>query len=238
MLLDDEWVAEKPEFHFKTDDVIMSRKSNETGTPFNFYRSLYADDGAFLFASRRDIEQAAPVIFRVLKAFSLTMHVGRNGKPAKSEAVFFPSAAATKLLNPADIAQLDVDGGTISFSNAFKYLGSIIAGDLSDDAECDARISAASKAFGSLRPQFFTEKGVETRAKKAAYEAIVLNLLLYGCECWAISASMRRKLLVFHRRCVRAMCGFNTHTLRYSGDGGRRLPKHRQQRTLGGLKRC
>ena len=74
------------------------------------------------------------------------------------------------------------------------YLGSIFSSDLSDDKECDARISAASKAFGSLRTQFFTERRVELRAKKGAYEAIILNLLLYGCECWALSASMMLRL--------------------------------------------
>ena len=91
-----------------------------------------------------------------------------------------------------------VDGGEVRFVNQFKYLGSIFSSDLSDTKECDARIAMASAAFGSLRVQFFKPKEVETRAKKAAYEAVVINLLLYGCETWAILAGMKSKLLKFH----------------------------------------
>jgi hypothetical protein len=35
----------------------------------------------------------------------------------------------------------------------FKYLGSLIADKLTDDAECNAHISAASQAFGALKTQ-------------------------------------------------------------------------------------
>jgi hypothetical protein len=33
----------------------------------------------------------------------------------------------------------------------------------------------------------------------------VLNLLLYGCENWVLTAPLRQRLNKFHNRCVRAM---------------------------------
>ena len=130
------------------------------------------------------------------------MHVGRGGKASKTECVFFPSARDTRIADPANTADIEVDGGGVSFTDHFKYLGSIIASDLSDSTEMDALISAAAKVFGALRPSFFSQKGVEPRAKKAAYEAVVLNLLLYGCETWAITQHMQKRLQSFHHRCL------------------------------------
>jgi hypothetical protein len=37
------------------------------------------------------------------------------------------------------------------------------------------------------------------------YSTLVLNLLLYGCENWVLTAPLRQRLNAFHNRCVRAM---------------------------------
>ncbi len=94
------------------------------------------------------------------------------------------------------------------------YLGSLIADKLTDDAKCNARISAASKAFGALKTQLFGVRHICTRAKTHAYEALVLSLLFYGSECWILSAAMRDKILKFHRRCIRFMCCVTLDSMR------------------------
>jgi hypothetical protein len=54
-----------------------------------------------------------------------------------------------------------------SFTKQFKYLGSLIADKLTDDAECNAHIFAASQAFGALKTQLlFGVWHIRTRAKK------------------------------------------------------------------------
>jgi len=57
-----------------------------------FFKSMYADDGAFVNTSRWDVDHLLPLIFNTFKEFSLTMHVGRGDKRGKTEAVFFPCA--------------------------------------------------------------------------------------------------------------------------------------------------
>jgi hypothetical protein len=217
-ILEGEWPFERANFRYNMDDKIMGRSyKSKKYSEFDFHRSLYADDGAFLLTSRVDVERAVPVIFRVLEAFGLTMHVGRGGKQAKTEAVFYPSAEKLKSPNPSDTSDLMVDGGTVSFTDKFKYLGSIIADNLKDDAECDARISAANKAFGAIKQQYFCVRGVETRAKRHAYEAIVLSLLFYGSESWVLSEKMAHKIKMFHRRCLRFMCGITVMSMQAKG---------------------
>jgi hypothetical protein len=75
-------------------------------------------------------------------------------------------------------------------------------------------LSAASKAFGALKTQLFGVRHICTRAKTHAYEALVLSLLFYGSECWILSAAMRDKILKFHRRCIRLMCGVTLDSMR------------------------
>ena len=119
------------------------------------------------------------------------------------------------------MAPIHVDGGLVHFTNRFVYLGSIISSDLADDAECGARIAAAVGAFGCLRACIFSEPLVDLRAKSAAYKALILNLLFYGNECWALSSHMVKRLRSFHRRCVRTMCGcsLNMGVVTYSRSG-------------------
>ena len=63
-------------------------------------------------------------------------------------------------------------------------------------------------AFGALKSALFQQRRVCPLAKRMAYQALVINLLLYGCESWALSAYMARRLAAFHRRCVRVMTGY------------------------------
>jgi len=93
-VLDSRWIASKPSFLYKMDGIMNRRKANERGgTQMEFFKSMHADDGAFVNTSRWDVDHSIPLIFSTLKEFSLTMHVEREDKRGKTEAVFFPCAA-------------------------------------------------------------------------------------------------------------------------------------------------
>ena len=88
----------------------------------------------------------------------------------------------------------------------FKYLGSIIHYSLTSHADVMARIDSASRAFGALRDCVFANKRVKPKIKGKIYMVLILALLLYGSECWSLTAGLLNKLRSFHRRCVRKMC--------------------------------
>ena len=258
-VLDARWTAAKPSFCYDEDCILTGRLASEEGTLESDYcKSLYADDGAFVFTQRADIESHLPLIFDTLADFGLTMHIGRGDKKGKTEAVFFPAAsdlasarvprkwpkdshstlgrpgkrrkcvscpaktksatrqcvrcqrkaAAGTLRDRSNVAPILVADGFVHFVDRFNYLGSTIKDDLSDDVDCDIRIQQAAGAFGALKSRLFEARSASTQAKRMAYQALVLNLLLYGCESWALSAYMVRRLAAFHRRCVRTMAGF------------------------------
>ena len=95
-----------------------------------------------------------------------------------------------------------IDGGEVPFTLKFKLLGSILAYNLKDDDEIEARISAQG-AFQSIRIQFFSAKGIKNVHKKTAYEGLVLSILLYGCETWSLTKQQLNRvnrLQMFHNR--------------------------------------
>ena len=124
-----------------------------------------------------------------MKTFRLSYHIGRNGKPSKTEAMFFPRPRTA--YEDADTSDLLVDGGNIPFEKKFKYLGSIVSSDLKDDLEVDARIKAAGAAFASASKEFFTSKQIPLEHKKTAYEGLILSILLFGSESWSLNANSR-----------------------------------------------
>ena len=85
-----------------------------------------------------------------------------------------------------------------------KYLGSFIAYNLRDCYTIDMRIAAASKSMGMLKG-FFNKKQISTYTKFLIFRAITLNILLWGCENWAMRADLLSKLERFVNRQVRKL---------------------------------
>ena len=96
------------------------------------------------------------------------------------------------------------DGSYMPVVSKFKYLGSFIASDGKDIDDVDARINAATKAFGMLRRGFVASKAVSNAAKHIVYLVVIVSILLYGSECWSLTEALMGKLRCFHARCVRS----------------------------------
>jgi hypothetical protein len=88
-------------------------------------------------------------------------------------------------------------------------LGAISSSSLSDDEEITQRLRSAAAAFGCLRKwvfgQSFGSRSLPLVSRGKLYSTLVLNLLLYGCENWMLTAPLRQRLNTFHSRCIRAM---------------------------------
>ena len=106
----------------------------------------------------------------------------------------------------------------VTFTDRFRYLGSILTPSLTDDAEVSHRVAAASAQFATLMRSVFRvdfgNRALPLRSKGRLYYSLVLGVLLYGCESWVMSNVLRNKLSAFHNRCVRAMCGVSRRDVR------------------------
>eukprot|EP00559_Dactyliosolen_fragilissimus_P001762 CAMPEP_0184862080 /NCGR_PEP_ID=MMETSP0580-20130426/6610_1 /TAXON_ID=1118495 /ORGANISM="Dactyliosolen fragilissimus" /LENGTH=561 /DNA_ID=CAMNT_0027359803 /DNA_START=327 /DNA_END=2009 /DNA_ORIENTATION=+ len=191
--LDSQWEENnipKPEFRWhRSEKRGRLRRQNSTaiGTPFSMWRSLYVDDGAFLFNNKEDLSKGANIIFKQFKKFGLTMHVGSDGTytDSKTEAVHFCSA--TEDYSQFDKAPVTIqDQGYITYADSFTYLGSKINFDLNDTFDVENRIKHASKALGAMMQGVFRNNYLSKLSKKMLYLAIPINLLLWGCETWAL----------------------------------------------------
>ncbi len=97
----------------------------------------------------------------------------------------------------------------------FKYrdLGSMLSKNFDDSVTImAARIRLARIALTKLQEAISGTRRVALESKKIAYES--LSLLLYGSECWVVSAENMRLLQRFHRRCIRIMCRVTRHHTR------------------------
>jgi len=163
----------------------------------------------------------------------MLMHTGTHatatckGSKSKTEAMYFPSNSTIKEYKEynesndtcsleeftadkwADFNLLGVEGEYISFTNQFCYLGTIISSDLTDNADIARRIQQASKAFGSLREGVFcNQKHLNpNKIHRHLFSAIVINLLLWGCETWALTKQHQNRLNSCYNKWIRAMTG-------------------------------
>jgi hypothetical protein len=100
--------------------------------------------------------------------------------------------------NTQRIAMAD---GNVDFVKHFKYLGSYISFDLTDDYGIDKRIAAANKSMLSLN-HFWNNPYTSLRAKQLIFLAMPDNQLLWGCKSWALPRSHITNLEVFWFRSI------------------------------------
>jgi hypothetical protein len=103
------------------------------------------------------------------------------------------------------VTDLLVTGGFYTFTKQFKYLGSIISWDLKADADIAARLRSATGAFAQLK-NVLTDKCTALKERAHIYSTIVVCILLFGGENWAVREDLLKKLENFHNQCLRYMC--------------------------------
>ena len=148
-----------------------------------------------MFASREDMITGTSLHHTYFQRLGMRMHVGScatehsEGSKSKNEAVFFPhrdTPIDEIQSNSADFGLVCDCGGFITFNNELCYLGTIVSSDLRDRPGIDWRINQASKAFGSLLSSVFcNKKQLSPTIRRRLFMAIVMNLLIWGCETWA-----------------------------------------------------
>ena len=99
----------------------------------------------------------------------------------------------------------------MTFTKKFVYLGSTLSSSLTSAHDVTARLAKAAAIFGALRKCVFTSADITPKTKAKVYRGLVLSVLLYGSECWALRVADERRLICFHNRCVRVMTRISKH---------------------------
>lgn len=152
-----------------------------------------------------------------------------------------PAARPGNAWQPA----VHVGGLPLEWVAQFKYLGSQFHESGTLNAELRHRVALAAAAFRLLARPLFRQRSVRLRTRVQVYNCMVLSVLLYGSEAWALTAAQLETLEVFHRSRLRLLLGVRlsdrlSNTALYARCGSRQLRDMlvgRQLRWLGHLGR-
>ena len=174
-------------------DGFLNKRSTKKGAPLHHNAALYADDSAFIFLSKADLIAGTILVQQTFAQFGLEVHLGCTNTPkstSKTEAMYFPSHSKPideieeELVN----GQFTIPGNKfVKFTHRFKYLGTYITQDLSDNTDIDERILSASKNFNALGKEIFRNRKISLHIRCRLYIATTVNILLWGCDTWALT---------------------------------------------------
>jgi hypothetical protein len=82
--------------------------------------------------------------------------------------------------------------------------------------------------FNSMNRQVLGNNKIRMDIRRRLYEAIVVNIALWGSESWALKEENRAKLEAFHHGCLRRICGWTMWDI-----AERRLTNEDTRRTAG-----
>ena len=98
-------------------------------------------------------------------------------------------------------ANFPVHDGYVSFMRTFRYLGSLINYSLRDNDDITARIASATAAMGALK-EVWRNPHLDVYNKYLLFQAIPMNLLLWGAKTWSLRKSQLDQLEVFLHRSI------------------------------------
>ena len=124
------------------------------------------------------------------------------GKKSESPAARYTRESAVYDKIPQTARKWIQGRGFIDLTKVFKYLGSLITFDLRDDQDIQRAVNKAYQAMGALK-NVWDNQYIDMKTKYAFFMAIPVNLLLWGCETWAIKSNNLRILDVFVHRSIR-----------------------------------
>ena len=101
---------------------------------------------------------------------------------------------------------MTLNGEELKHVDHFKYLGSVIDKDGTIDKDVDLCVQAAWSSWRKLTGVLYDRK-IPLRLKAKVYEAIIRPALTYGCECWAMKVTNKRKIATTEMRMLRGILG-------------------------------
>ena len=101
-------------------------------------------------------------------------------------------------------AHISMNGEQLEEVGSFKYLGATLTKDGRSTSEIKTRLAMATAAMAKLS-RFWKSKTISFNTKMKLFKALVLSILLYGCESWTMTAETTRRIQTFETKCFRRL---------------------------------
>ena len=124
----------------------------------------------------------------------------------KTEVLVLGRDAALETAEPVIVLR----GEQLEVVSHCKYLGSISTSDGTLDAEMTHRVVAAKGAFQQLRQaHIWSSRALTLSDQMQFFQCIIMSVLLYSGETWAVVQKHISPLAVFEMNCLRRSCGIS-----------------------------
>ena len=97
---------------------------------------------------------------------------------------------------------VSLNGNPLELVDIFCYLGSMVDSSGGTEADVKARIGKARTAFSQLK-NIWKSSIITRKTKMRLFNAIVMSVLLYGCQTWKTTNGIIKKVQTFVNRCLR-----------------------------------
>ena len=97
--------------------------------------------------------------------------------------------------------EIKASGQKLQTVTNFKYMGAIIS-DAGSKAELLSRIAQWTTTMTRLRP-IWNDRNITLRSKVSLTRTLIIYILLYACETWALTIELQRRINAVEMRCYR-----------------------------------
>ena len=165
----------------------------------------YADDMTLVAASWEDLKAMLQSLDEKCQQMGLTI----STKKTKTMAVLPSGDSVREQFPRPEAITLRPDSDPVKVVSNFEYLGSTMSDDCSLNAEVEARISKASRAFSSLSRILWYQRKIKQQTKIHLFNSVIVPVLTYGLESVALSMPHQNRLQSFVMRCLRIILGIS-----------------------------
>ena len=106
----------------------------------------------------------------------------------------------TKIMASGPITSWEIDGETVETVSDFTLLGSKITADGDGSHEIKRRLLLARKAMANL-DSILKSRDITLLAKVHLVKAMIVPVVMYGCESWTIKKAEHRRIDAFELWC-------------------------------------
>ena len=104
----------------------------------------------------------------------------------------------TKIMASGPITSWEIDGETVETVSDFYFLGSKITADGDSSHEIKRRLLLGRKVMTNL-DSIINSRDITLPTKAHLVKAIVLPIVMYGCESWTIKKAEHKRIDPFER---------------------------------------
>ena len=104
-------------------------------------------------------------------------------------------------------ATVTLRGNPLQAVESFSYQGSEVGKNVKVGGDVGTRLKKASRVYQKWRKEVFRSRSVNKRTKSHVFRVMVMPVLLYGAETWAVTQQELRKLHAFQMKRLRENIG-------------------------------